>query len=59
MTKEELLNMELHEIGHITKGSWISILRVFGGWIYRFDPPQEIGYGIFVPESLNVETKSN
>ena len=58
MTKEELLNMKLHEIVKIT--SLISIVRVLGGWIYAVNGSQRDGtdYGVFVPETLNVYTKS-
>jgi len=48
MNKEELLAMDLHEEKPI--GARISVMRVFGGWIYSF-----MDRSIFVPETLNVE----
>lgn len=48
MTKEELLNMELHQT--IIVNAQLSILRVFCGWVY-----QCVGGNVFVPEEINVE----
>lgn len=56
MTKQELLNMELHKWRSID--NWTHILRVYGGWIYQFNCPPEEGtdYGVFVPEEIKQRT---
>ncbi len=50
MTKQELLDMKLHEIKNVNPR--FIILRVFGGWMYIY-----LEKAIFVPEELNVYTK--
>jgi len=57
ITKENLFAMKLHETLHLN--DWTSVLRVFGGWIYIFVPPDEgSDFGVFVPEVQNVEVKT-
>ena len=65
MTKEELLKMELHEIKNIPCHSHdITVLRVFGGWVYTqvaWDQERDImtsSSSCFVPEVLNVDAKN-
>ncbi len=48
MTKQELLDMKLHET--IAINDRLVIFRVFGGWIYN---------AVFVPEVLNVEARTS
>ena len=56
--KQKLLDMKLH--GSTSLNKWVSVLRVYGGWIYQFNCPPEEGtdYGVFVPEELNCNTKA-
>ena len=62
MTKEDLLNMELHEEIYIQCADHdVIIRRVFGGWIYTdswFNTQTDSMDAIstcFVPEVINVE----
>lgn len=50
MEPEELLKMKLHD--SLDLNDRLSVLRVIGGWIYRFTDG-----AVFVPEVLNVECK--
>jgi hypothetical protein len=34
MTKEELLNMSLHEVVELNR--FVSVMKVLGGWVYLF-----------------------
>lgn len=56
MTKEELLSMELHE--DETINGFTNVMKVPGGWIYRFfneseNPDEQAVFksAVFVPES--------
>lgn len=62
LTKEELLKMEVHEVGNVPCESHdMSVRRVFGGWIYTsmaWNPDRDIMTSscmCFVPEVVNVE----
>lgn len=47
--EKTIYDLELHETLNPT--SWVSIIKVPGGWIYQFlVPPQEgTDFGVFVP----------
>ena len=55
MTKENLLNMKLHQRNQFD--DYTEVLRVFGGWIYifRHAHTNEENAIIFVSEIVNVE----
>jgi hypothetical protein len=51
MTKQELLDMKLHDVKWLhLKEETIMILRVLGGWTYNC---QAIESSVFVPEEIN------
>jgi len=62
ITKEDLLNMKLHEVKDVPCNAYdLTVRRVFGGWIYII-----VGWDTqtdslssssmcFVPESINVD----
>ena len=59
MTKEDLLNMGLHNMKSICCGDDISVLRVVGGWLYTYNYLATDRLStVFVPESnLNTWVK--
>ena len=66
ITKQELLDMELHEIKSVPcKSHDIDVMRVIGGWIYTqiaWDTERDYmtsSSTCFVPEFLNVYTKES
>ena len=64
MTKDELLNMDLHEVKSIPcKSHDVTVMRVFGGWVYSnlgWDNQMDIltsSSMCFVPEVVDVYAK--
>ena len=47
LAKQELLKMPLNSIAPIGEG--VSVIRVMGGWIYRFDAGISVST-VYVPE---------
>jgi len=48
-TVKEMYQMKLHEV--ITLRGGIDVIRVVGGWIYRFDISESESKFVFVPEN--------
>lgn len=50
MDNKDIYNMELHDVITLDfdKNTWNIVVRVAGGWIYRFRNPQSSS-AVFVP----------